>query len=72
MPKAVLVFNLPEEAHEFKAATDAGKHISALREIKNQIRNIWKYGNLKTEEAKQVADDMHQIVCDALVDVEID
>lgn len=72
MPKAILTFRLPKEAGELRVAIEALGYASALHRIKNEVGDIWKHRDLKTEEAKQVADDMNQIVCDTLAEVLLD
>lgn len=43
MPKATLVFNLPEENEEHKLALNAGRMYSCLWELDQFLRNKVKY-----------------------------
>jgi hypothetical protein len=52
--KAVLKFNLPDEQHDFDLAIQGGKMYSALWDISQELRAIWKYEELSDEEFKMV------------------
>lgn len=52
--KAKLTFNLPEDQAEFDLAIQGGKMYSALWDISQELRAIWKYEELSDEEFKMV------------------
>lgn len=43
--KAILEFNLPEEAQEFETATKASQLASTIRDLDNYIRGLRKHGH---------------------------
>lgn len=57
--KAILEFSLPEEQEEFKDAVNGTKYALALHNIKNDVRSIWKHGEL-TEEQYEIVDKIYQ------------
>lgn len=52
--KARLTFNLPDDQHEFDLAIQGGKMYSALWDISQELRTLWKYEELSEEEWKMV------------------
>jgi hypothetical protein len=48
--KAQLTFNLPEDQAEFDFATQGSNMYSALWDISQELRTLWKYEELKQEE----------------------
>lgn len=52
--KATLKFNLPDEQFEFDNAVKSNKMWHALTEIKDELRRIWKYEDLKENEFEMV------------------
>ena len=50
--KAKLIFNLPEDEFEFNNAVKSMKMYFALTEIKEEIRSVLKYGELRDEQYK--------------------
>jgi hypothetical protein len=52
--KAKLTFNLPEDQAEFDFATQGGNMYSALWDISQELRTLWKYEELSEEEWKIV------------------
>jgi hypothetical protein len=52
--KATLKFNLPEDQAEFDFAVQGSKMYSALWDISQELRAIWKYEELTDEEFKIV------------------
>lgn len=52
--KATLEFNLPDEDAEFYCATKGQAMLNALWEMKQGIRQLWKYEDLTEEEFKLV------------------
>ena len=63
--KARLTFNLPEDQAEFDFAVHGGKMYSALWDISQELRAIWKHEELSDEEFKMVErirDKFHEIL----------
>lgn len=52
--KAKLTFNLPQDQHEFDFAIQGSKMYSALWDISQELRTIWKHEELSNEEFKMV------------------
>lgn len=52
--KARLTFNLPDDQHEFDLAVQSGKMYSALWDISQELRTLWKHEELSEEEWKMV------------------
>ena len=52
--KARLTFNLPEDQHDFDLAIQGSKMYSALWEISQELRTLWKYEERSDEEWKMV------------------
>ena len=52
--KAKLTFNLPEDQVEFDFAMQGSKMYSALWDISQELRTIWKHEELSEEEFKMV------------------
>jgi hypothetical protein len=52
--KAKLTFNLPEEQTEFDFAIQGSNMYSALWDISQELRTLWKYEQLSDEEFKIV------------------
>jgi predicted nucleotidyltransferase len=48
--KATLEFNLPDDQTEFDFAVQGSNMYSALWEISQELRTLWKYEELKEEE----------------------
>ena len=65
--KATLEFNMPEDQVEFDFAVHGGKMYSALWDISQELRAIWKHEELSNEEFKMVErirDKFHEILDD--------
>lgn len=45
--KATIEYNLPDDEFEFNCAVKSTKMVFALTEIKDELRAIWKYEELK-------------------------
>ena len=63
--KATLEFNMPEDQVEFDFAVHGGKMYSALWDISQELRAIWKHEELSDEEFKMVErirDKFHEIL----------
>ena len=52
--KATLKYNLPEDEFEFNCAVKSTKMYFALTEIKDELRAIWKYEELKENQFEMV------------------
>ena len=52
--KAKLIFNLPEDQAEFDFAVQGSNMYSALWDISQELRTLWKYEELTDEEFKIV------------------
>ena len=52
--KAKLTFNLPEDQAEFDFAMQGSKMYSALWDISQELRTLWKYEELNDDEWKMV------------------
>lgn len=63
--KSVLEFNLPEEREEFELAVNAGKYASALWEIQQELRTIWKYEELE-DNVYEMVDRIYTMVYDKI------
>lgn len=63
--KARLTFNLPDDQAEFDFAIQGGKMYSALWDISQELRKIWKYEELSEEEFKiieRIRDKFYEIL----------
>jgi hypothetical protein len=52
--KATIEYNLPEEQYEWDNAIKADAMYSALYDISQELRTLWKYEELSEEEWKMV------------------
>jgi hypothetical protein len=52
--KATLKYNLPDDEFEFNCAVKSTKMYFALTEIKEELRAIWKYEELKENQFEMV------------------
>jgi hypothetical protein len=52
--KATLKYNLPDDDFEFNCAVKSTKMFFALTEIKDELRRIWKYEELKENQFEMV------------------
>ena len=50
--KATLIFNLPDEAQEFRTAIDGWKWKSALNELSEELRSKVKWDNNMSEDER--------------------
>ena len=65
--KARLTFNLPDDQHEFDLAVQSGKMYSALWDISQELRTLWKYEELNDDEFKiveKIRDKFYEILGD--------
>jgi hypothetical protein len=65
--KATIEFNLPEDQAEFDLATQGSNMYSALWDISQELRTLWKYEELSDQEWKMVErirDKFHEILDD--------
>lgn len=52
--KAKLIYNLPDDQFEYDCAISSVRYWSALVEIKDELRTIWKYEELKENQFEMV------------------
>jgi hypothetical protein len=52
--KSTLEFNLPEDGDNFRHAVNAQEYYIALHNIKEDVRQIWKYRELSPDAFKVV------------------
>ena len=52
--KVKLEYNLPDDQFEFDSAVKSTKMVFALTEIKDELRSIWKYEELKENQFEMV------------------
>ena len=52
--KATIEYNLPDDQFEFDNAVKSNKMYFALTEIKDELRTIWKYEELKENQFEMV------------------
>ena len=52
--KATLKYNLPDDQFEFDSAVKSMKMWHSLTEIKDELRSIWKYEELKENQFEMV------------------
>jgi len=65
--KATIEFNLPEDQHEFDLVVNASAMYNALWEIKDELRNLWKYHELNEDEfnmIERIRESFHAILQD--------
>ena len=60
--KAVLEFNLPEDGDDFRYAINGEAYREALYNIKEDVRQIWKYNQLP-EDQFNLVDRIYQMIC---------
>lgn len=60
--KAVLEFNLPEDGDDFRYAINGEAYREALYNIREDVRQIWKYNSLPQEQFDLV-DRIYQMIC---------
>ena len=58
--KAILEFDLPEEAHEHKLALDGGKWMSVCFTIDQWLRSLAKYEDRDTISVSEVRRRLHE------------
>jgi len=54
MYKATLEFNLPEDGDDFRHAVNGQEYYIALNNIREDVRQIWKYRELSADAFKVV------------------
>ena len=52
--KSILEFNLPEDGDSFRHAVNGQEYYIALHNIKEDVRQIWKYRELSADAFKVV------------------
>jgi hypothetical protein len=61
MSKVTLEFNLPEDVDDFRHAVNGQEYYIALHNIREDVRQIWKYRELSKEEYALV-DEIYQMI----------
>ena len=61
MSKAILEFNLPEDGDDFRYAINGEAYREALNNIREDVRQIWKYRELP-EEQWNLVDEIYQMI----------
>ena len=69
--KATLQYDLPEDQEELKDALNAHRYTTALWNIKQEVRRIWKYEELP-EEAYAVVDKIYEYICHEISESDLD
>lgn len=59
--KAILEFNLPEESDDFRYAINGEEYHIALYNIREDVRQMWKYQELSENEYK-IVDEIYQMI----------
>ena len=59
--KAILEFNLPEDGDDFRYAINGEEYYHALNNIREDVRQIWKYQQL-TDEQYKIVDEIYQMI----------
>lgn len=67
MPKVILEFDSLEERQEMEDAINGWRYSLALHNIKQKIRQIWKYQDLPDDVYKKV-DEIYEMVCNEVAD----
>ena len=57
--KAILEFNLPDDDEEFSNAVKGAEYKSAMYNIRDYVRTIWKYQDL-TEDQYKIVDEIYK------------
>lgn len=68
--KVIIEFNLPEEEVEFYCATKGTAMLNVLFELRTEIRNMLKYGELKPNQY-EILEDIQRLLIESLNDNEI-
>jgi len=61
MSKAILEFNLPEDGDDFRYAINGEAYREALNNIREDVRQIWKYRTL-SEDQFNLVDEIYQMI----------
>ena len=61
MSKAILEFNLPEDGDDFRHAVNGHEYHIALNNIREDVRQIWKYRAL-SEKEYEIVDEIYQMI----------
>ena len=61
MYKATLEFNLPEDGDDFRYAINGEAYREALHNIREDVRQIWKYRAL-SEKEYEIVDEIYQMI----------
>ena len=63
--KAILEFNLPDDKYDFQVAVNGEEYLNTLLEIRERVRQIWKYREL-TDGQYEIIDEVYVLVCDEI------
>jgi hypothetical protein len=63
--KAILEFNLPEEAAEHRVALDGATWMSVCQELDQWLRSAAKYRNLETLKVSEVRARLHEVMSES-------
>jgi hypothetical protein len=61
MSKAMLEFNLPDDGDDFRHAVNGEQYFIALHNIREDVRQIWKYRELP-EDQFNLVDEIYQMI----------
>ena len=61
MPRAILVYRLPDEEVEYRAAVQGAAAKSCLWEIDQRLRGLLKHGN-PSEETRRLAEEIRGMI----------
>ena len=59
--KATLEFNLPDDGDDFRHAVNSVEYFIALNNIREDVRQIWKYQEL-TENEYKIVDEIYRMI----------
>ena len=59
--KATLEFNLPDDGDDFRYAVNGEEYYIALHNIREDVRQIWKYRDLPQEQ-QDLMDEVYEMV----------
>ena len=66
---ASLTFNLPEDREEYDIYNNAQNYYSALWELREELRQVWKYSGHKFMDIDKTWNMFHEILSDSGVEL---
>lgn len=66
--KGILEFNLPDEQPEFDMACNASKYVYVIGQIREELRNCWKYNENEPRTIRNYAEKIYQRIADLLIE----